>query len=88
MGVTDGDWFRFLSTRAPATLDEVNFWQPAPHGFKALSPGEVFLFKLHFPDHAIVGGGFFAGYSILRCSYVKPRPRSSDRLIDSSMSSS
>lgn len=67
MGVTDGDWYRFLATRSPDTLDEVNFWQPAPHSFKALSPGEVFLFKLHYPEHAIGGGGFFAGYSVLPC---------------------
>lgn len=26
VGVTDGDWFRFL--RARPELDEVNFWQP------------------------------------------------------------
>jgi putative restriction endonuclease len=63
--VTDGDWHRFLSLRPG--LDEVNFWQPGAHPFKALSPGEVFLFKLHYPTHWIVGGGFFAGYSVLPC---------------------
>jgi putative restriction endonuclease len=65
VGVTDSEWFKFLSRLAD--VDEVNFWQPGPHGFKALVPGEVFLFKLHYPDHFIVGGGFFAGYSVLPC---------------------
>lgn len=67
IGVTDGQWLRFLATRAPGSVDEVNFWQPGPHPFRALSPGEVFLFKLHYPEHYIVGGGFFAGYSVLPC---------------------
>jgi len=36
VGVTDGQWFRFLRERAP--LDEVNFWQPSgSRGFRALS---------------------------------------------------
>jgi len=48
-------------------VDEVNFWQPSAHSFKALSPGDVFLFKLHYPENAIAGGGFFAGYSVLPC---------------------
>jgi putative restriction endonuclease len=65
IGVTDGDWHRYLSLRPH--IDEVNFWQPGPHPFRALSPGEVFLFKLHYPNHFIVGGGFFAGYSVLPC---------------------
>jgi putative restriction endonuclease len=67
VGVTDNDWFRFLSLREPDQVDEVNFWQPGAHGFKALQPGEPFLFKLHYPENAIAGGGFFAGYSRLPC---------------------
>lgn len=64
VGVTDDDWFRFLSAR-PA-LDEVNFWQPSgSRRFRALNLGEPFLFKLHAPHHFIVGGGFFASYSAL-----------------------
>lgn len=67
IGVTDGDWYRFLSQRPH--LDEVNFWQPGgSREFDALSPGELFLFKLHYPENAIVGGGFFATSSILPCS--------------------
>ncbi len=67
VGVTDREWYRFLS-QCPH-LDEVNFWQPGGNrAFNALSPGELFLFKLHYPENVIVGGGFFATSSILPCS--------------------
>lgn len=33
--------------------------------FKAIPAGAPFLFKLHKPDHFIVGGGYFVGYSRL-----------------------
>lgn len=58
VAVTDKDWYRFLRERPD--LDEVNFWQPGgSREFRTLSAGEPFLFKLHYPDNAIVGGGFF-----------------------------
>ena len=61
VGVTDNDWFRFLSGRPD--LDEVNFWQPsAGRQFRSLDVGEPFLFKLHHPENYIAGGGFFARY--------------------------
>jgi putative restriction endonuclease len=45
VGLTDRDWFNFLSRRAG--LDEVNFWQPsASTTFVALKLGEPLLFKL------------------------------------------
>ena len=67
VGVTDYDWFRFLASRPG--IDEVNFWQPSGRGsFKALQPGELFLFKLHNPRNFIVGGGFFAHRSVLPVS--------------------
>jgi len=67
VAITDGNWFRYLS--ALPGIDEVNFWQPGGgHMFRALSPGEPFLFKLHSPDNYIVGGGFFAYNTILPCS--------------------
>ena len=67
VGVTDYDWYRFLAGR-PA-LDELNFWQPSGEkGFRALQPGEMFLFKLHSPRNFIVGGGFFAHWSALPVS--------------------
>lgn len=64
VAVTDNEWFRYLSGRAH--LDEVNFWQPSGSSqFRALAPGEPFLFKLHAPLNWIVGGGFFALFSLL-----------------------
>jgi len=58
VAVTDQDWFEFL--RAKPTLSEVNFWAPGAAPFRALAPGEFFLFKLHAPLNFIVGGGVFA----------------------------
>ncbi len=67
VGVTDHDWYEFLSSRPELT--EVNFWQPGGRTlFKALKPGELFLFKLHSPNNYIVGGGFFAASSLLPLS--------------------
>lgn len=58
IGVTDNDWFRFL--RSLSGVEEVNFWQPGGKAtFKALQPGGLFLFKLHYPENFIAGGGFF-----------------------------
>jgi HNH endonuclease len=58
VGITDWDWFNQL--RKLEGTDEVNFWQPNPHPFRALAAGEPFLFKLHSPRNRIVGVGFFA----------------------------
>jgi len=67
IGITDYDWYDFLASMQG--LDEVNFWQPsASTTFQAISPGEPFLFKLHSPNHFIVGGGFFAHYTRLPVS--------------------
>ena len=64
VGITDYDWFRFLSVLE--TIDEVNFWQPGGRtNFRVLQPGELFLFKLHAPRNFIVGGGVFARAAIL-----------------------
>lgn len=69
VGVTDSRWATFL--RDHPTLSEANFWQPSPHGFKALAEGEPFLFKtkqpkaypgLDMPGYSLVGGGFFEHY--------------------------
>jgi hypothetical protein len=47
----------------------VNFWQPGGRtNFRALQPGELFLFKLHAPRNFIVGGGVFARADILPVS--------------------
>lgn len=67
VGVTDWDWFTLL--RNATDLDEVNFWQPGgTRLFRALQPGELFLFKLHSPRNFIVGGGVFAHASLLPIS--------------------
>ena len=58
VAITDSDWFSYLSKLRP---DEINFWEPsASSSFRALSPGEPLLFKLHSPNDYIVGGGFFS----------------------------
>src|ERR1700722_25763 len=68
VGVTDGDWYRFLADR-PQDLREVNFWRPGGgRGFHAVAEGEPFCFKTHAPDNRVVGGGFFGGFAPLRVS--------------------
>jgi putative restriction endonuclease len=67
VGITDWDWFELL--RSQENIEEVNFWQPSGKTqFRALNPGELFLFKLHSPNNYIVGGGFFAHSSLLPIS--------------------
>lgn len=42
VGVTDNDWYRFLSQLTGA--DEINFWQPGgKQRFQSVKPGELFL---------------------------------------------
>lgn len=60
---TDHGWYQFL--RARPELDEVNFWRPGGTPFVALSPGEVFFFKLKAPHNAIGGFGLFARFARL-----------------------
>jgi putative restriction endonuclease len=66
VAVTDNDWFDML--RRQAGLTEVNFWAPSAANFRALQPGELFLFKLHAPRNMIVGGGIFTYANSLPCS--------------------
>lgn len=75
VGVTDSRWAAFL--RDAPSLTEANFWQPSPHGFKALPEGQPFLFKtkapgkhrgVAIPSNSLVGGGFFQEYFELRVS--------------------
>jgi putative restriction endonuclease len=42
IAVTDGDWHEML--RRQPDLGEVNFWAPSATKFRALEPGELFLF--------------------------------------------
>jgi len=57
LAITDHDWFTFLQGKQP--FDEVNFWQPSAHGFRA-APGTPFLFRLEAPHNAIGGFGLLA----------------------------
>ena len=66
VAITDRDWFETL--RQLHDLAEVNFWSPTPRNFRALEPGELFLFKLHAPYNLIVGGGIFAYANLLPSS--------------------
>jgi putative restriction endonuclease len=66
VGVTDNQWFKYLSEIQP---DEVNFWQPgAIPPFTGAPVGLPFLFKLKRPNNHIAGGGFFVTYSKLPLS--------------------
>lgn len=66
LGVTDNDWFDFLSH---ADVDEVNFWQPSGRvPFVGLEPGAPFLFKLKRPYNHVAGGGTFVKFSTLPLS--------------------
>jgi putative restriction endonuclease len=66
VGVTDNDWFDFLSRTG---VDEVNFWQPSSRApFVGLEPGSPFLFKLKRPHNHIAGGGTFVKFSTLPLS--------------------
>lgn len=66
VALTDFDWYKTL--REKPGLSEVNFWAPSPKNFRALRPGELFLFKLHAPHRKIVGGGIFAHSNVMPCS--------------------
>jgi len=80
IAVTDGDWFDML--RQQPNLTEVNFWAPSAAKFRALQPGELFLFKLHAPRNVIVGGGIFAYANALPCSLAWEALRSALRSRD------
>jgi len=62
---TDFGWFSHILHYADPP-DEVDFWQPSRHGFKAMPPGAPFFFRLgaphKAPHKAITGFGFFARY--------------------------
>jgi putative restriction endonuclease len=66
VAVTDAEWFDQL--RQIQNLTEANFWSPSDSNFRALQPGELFLFKLHSPNNFIVGGGIFAHANSMPCS--------------------
>ncbi|MBN1243425.1 MAG: HNH endonuclease [Spirochaetales bacterium] len=62
VGVTDTEWYRFLSTHK---TEDVNFWQPGgARQFGAVEKGAPFLFRLKSPHNAIGGLGFFSAAAI------------------------
>lgn len=66
LGVTDNDWFEFLSHSG---ADEVNFWQPSGRApFVGLEPGAPFLFKLKRQFNHVAGGGTFIKFTTLPLS--------------------
>ena len=67
VGVTDIDWYHYLSARP--LIREANFWRPyGARAFKVLSPGEPFIFKTKEPLNRIVGGAVFEGFVSLNIS--------------------
>ena len=56
MGLVERGWVDRLRCLAP---DDAVLWTAAGRSFRALAPGDPYLFKLHAPEHAIVGGAFF-----------------------------
>jgi len=64
VGIADDDWYIRLSRLRP---DEVNLWQPSLKPLVHLDPGTLYLFKLRTPNDVIVGGGWFAHFSVLPC---------------------
>ena len=63
LGVTDNNWYHYLSTIQP---EDINFWQPGGKAtFKVLESGAPFLFKLKYPINAIGGIGFFSSHTFL-----------------------
>lgn len=68
IAVTDREWFDHLRHMDPWP-EEANFWKPSgTAGFQALSLGQPLIFKLHYPENAIVGAGFFGHFSKLPTS--------------------
>src|SRR2546425_11213897 len=66
VGITDSDWHNLLA--AQPTLPELIFWQPVGNKrFKALRPGELFLFNPHRKNE-IIGCGIFAYSTLLPVS--------------------
>ncbi|MFH1726153.1 MAG: HNH endonuclease [Elusimicrobiota bacterium] len=64
VGNTDFEWYQFLSNHPE--FREVNFWQPSGgRGFRAISPGEPFFFRLKSPHNAIGGFGYLSRHEIL-----------------------
>ena len=82
LGITDTEWMNFLRNKQELGLlgSEINFWTPSTVEFKALKPGELFLFKLHNrkakgENGEIVGGGYFVAFEKMSISEAWERFR-------------
>lgn len=70
IAITDTTWMYFIKEHMQEIGKYINFWTPGGRGFKALEPGELFLFKLHNnkargENGEIVGGAFYDGFEKL-----------------------
>ena len=54
VGITDWDWYDYLRDGG---YTEVNFWKPSGAPFKAISQGDLFLFKLKAAHGGLIAGG-------------------------------
>jgi putative restriction endonuclease len=62
---TDPEWYHFLAQHNET--GEVNFWRPRGRhqAFRAITPGELFFFRLRSPFNQIVGFGALAHHTVL-----------------------
>lgn len=75
LGITDTEWMNFIRNKQELGLlgNKINFWTPSTIEFKALKPGELFLFKRHNrkakgENGEIVGGGYFVAFEKMSIS--------------------
>ena len=69
VGITDTNWMSFIidKKRLNQIGNEINFWRPGSQKFRALKPGDLFVFKLHMNSAKrekgeIVGAGYYVGF--------------------------
>ena len=67
VSITDTNWINFITNNINNIGTYINFWTPGSKIFKAISPGELFLFKLHSrkskgENGEIIGGAFFDSF--------------------------
>lgn len=73
VGITDTNWMKFIKEQKENIGRYINFWTPGTKTFKAIQPGELFLFKLHAKkakgeNGEIVGGAYFDGFEQMSVS--------------------
>lgn len=67
VGITDTNWLEFIKGHKSSIKKYINFWKPSAKVFKAIEPGDLFLFKLHEnkaygENGEIVGGAYFVSF--------------------------